>query len=545
MDATAKKIVGMLSDERMERRCAAAMVLAELRLKESEVVEALGRCLAEDHRLLQLYALEALAGSRAPKVAGYVTPLLDHPDEEVRTQAAALLASQGSRAAAALAKDLLTAPLSRRRAIVSILARNHDGEIFHRLCQLLPDAEIGEYTLNALRSEVEHLDPDAADSLRTKVTALLKDKMWLSDAAGTGRALRLLGYLGSSKTVKLILPFASEKNAVPVRLAALAALRRPLAAAPSTERAVQVLLGYTDDPDATLARAALDTLRGLKLPEDAGKLLLSLAEGRHAETRRFALEALGRSGNQSVMKSLLGHLAGDDPAAREAAASSLARMEGAGAALVKELETAGDDLERVRVLCRLVRRHPDPLKPASRQSISDLAQKAMDRGRATAEPLLDLLAAMDPEGYAALLTDRALAHKRAKRYDQALTLLSKLEAARLLDDEGRYAALVSGLASRPSKKELGRASRTTDPVLRFIVALLENGDNVAKRMVQDKSLTPDDLFYIGFNFVESKDEDEKEFGGALLAHLAAGGARTKLGRSAKNKLHLVQRSTGK
>jgi hypothetical protein len=160
MDATLKKIVGMLDDDRMDRRCAAAMVIGELRLKDAEVVEALGRCLAEDNRLLQLYALEALAGQKSPKIPALVTPLLDSSDEELRTQASALLVGQGSRAAASLLKELQGAPVARRRALVSILARSHEAEVMEKLFALLPDPELGEFTLNALRGELDHLGPE-------------------------------------------------------------------------------------------------------------------------------------------------------------------------------------------------------------------------------------------------------------------------------------------------------------------------------------------------------------------------------------------------
>jgi len=72
-----------------------------------------------------------------------------------------------------------------------------------------------------------------------------------------------------------------------------------------------------------------------------------------------------------------------------------------------------------------------------------------------------------------------------------------------------------------------------------MVELLSRGFPLASRMRKEKCLTPDDLFFVGFNFSESKDEDEKAFGGALLSHLADQSSRTKLGRSAKNKLKLV------
>lgn len=545
MDATLKKVVELLSDERLERRCAAAILLAELRPKEAEVLEALGAALAEENRLLRLYVLEALAGMRSPKIAGLVTPLLDSGDEEVRAQAAALLGSQGARASAALARELADAPVPRRRAIISILAHQHDKETFDRLCRLFPDPEVGEYALNALRGEVDHMGDEETEALRAQVGALLKDKKLLADPEGTGRALRLLGYLRSPRSLRTILPFCAEKHPGAVRLAALAALRRPLQAGAALEGALEPILACAEDADGTLARAAIDTLRGVKLPEGDGLAprLLKLSESPHAEVRKFALEAVGRTGagGGKALKGLLAALAGDDPAAREAAASSLGRLEGAGPALVKELEAAAGakNVEQVRLVGRVLRRHPDPLKPAAKQAIAELAADAMEQGSPVAEPLAELLAAVHAEGYAALLADRALAHKKAKRFAEAFALFAKLGAAGLLDGETRYAALVCGLCALPSKKELGRASRTTDPVLKLIVELLAKGEPVGTKLVKEKALEAEDLFYVGFNFIESKDDDEKELGATLLSHLAETAPRSKLGRSAKNKLHLA------
>ena len=59
------KIVDMLSDERIERRCAAAMVLGELRVKDERAVDRLCACLAEEVGPLHLFVLEALAAMQS------------------------------------------------------------------------------------------------------------------------------------------------------------------------------------------------------------------------------------------------------------------------------------------------------------------------------------------------------------------------------------------------------------------------------------------------------------------------------------------------
>jgi hypothetical protein len=193
----------------------------------------------------------------------------------------------------------------------------------------------------------------------------------------------------------------------------------------------------------------------------------------------------------------------------------------------------------VRLYARLIRRQANALKPAARKSIAELAGRALEEKQPGADPLLELLLAIDQEAYAKLLGQQAQSYRKAKRFDQAAQVLARLDSAGLLDEDGRYTALICGLCALPSKKELARASRTTDPVLRQLVALLGRGEPVARQLKKEKCLTDDDLFYIGFNFSESKDEDEQAFGAELLSHLAETAPRSKLGRSAKNKLHLM------
>ncbi len=407
-----------------------------------------------------------------------------------------------------------------------------------RLMEFLPDADIGEHILAAMRNEIDHMDKDETEALRKKVAALLKQKEWLTDPGRTARGLRLLGYIRSPMLVRTILPFAEDKKPVPVRLAALAALRRPLSSARSTSKTFLALLEHAEDPDPTLARAAVDTLRALPLCVEATEQLLKLSEGRHAEARAFALESLGRMGNPSVIRNLISHLGGDDPVARDAAIKALSDIEGAGAALVKEIQSA-EDPAYMLLLCKVLRRHAAGLKPAARRSIVALAVRALEEDWPTAPPLLRLLSAVDPEGHADALLARATSHQQAGRHQVAFALLSRMNEAAMLDEKGRYAAIVAGLCAQASKKDLGRASRSTHPILRHVSALVDSGYSLATELIAEKKLTPEDLFYIGFNFSESKDDTEQDFGGDLLLHLAETSPRSKLGRSAKNKLRLM------
>jgi hypothetical protein len=55
---------------------------------------------------------------------------------------------------------------------------------------------------------------------------------------------------------------------------------------------------------------------------------------------------------------------------------------------------------------------------------------------------------------------------------------------------------------------------------------------------KEKKLVPEDLFNLGFVFAE-RPGDERSLGRSLLEHVAASVPRTKIGKSAKNKLKLL------
>src|ERR1051326_3482408 len=92
MDRVIQSICGMLQSPDGMRRCAAAMVLAELRPKEAAVVKALGDALKDANQLLTRYVLEAFEAIGSRSVVPYVLPLLEAPEIETKLRAAAIIA---------------------------------------------------------------------------------------------------------------------------------------------------------------------------------------------------------------------------------------------------------------------------------------------------------------------------------------------------------------------------------------------------------------------------------------------------------------------
>ena len=539
MQPPVTKIIKMLDDSRPERRYAALMVLGELGLKEATIVKRIVACLEGDDPLLQRYALEALGSLRAHKIAKHVAPFLESHDDELRARALALLAAQGDKASAEIAKELDQGSPARRREIAKILAKNHDAQTMAQLLDRLGDPEIGDAVMQTLRGEIERMSAQETTSVQKLLLARVKSKQLMRDENAGAHTLRLLGYIRDGKLVATLLPFLKTGQPLAIRLAAIAGLRRPLKASKTTDKAVLALLEQAADSESHVARASIETLRPLQLPEGSAKVLGSLADSPHADVRAFAVEALGRRGDNKAIAMVVDRLSSDDPASREAASRALRRADGAVAQLLKQLKQTVDDGPGTERLVRLLVPHASELKPTARREVVELTVSALQEHRAAAPQLLRLARAADAHGYAQALTERAMKHRKAKRFDQAFALFNQLEDASLLEDDGRYAALVCGLAVNSAKKDLARAARGTSPVLRHAVKLVEVGFPVGGRLKRESALDSEDLFYLGFNFVESKDEDEKEFGATLLSQIAQKSPRSKLGKSAKNKLRLV------
>ncbi|HEU4339253.1 MAG TPA: HEAT repeat domain-containing protein, partial [Planctomycetota bacterium] len=76
MSAELDKIVKMLESANAELQCAAAMVLGELESKDAKVHDALLAALKSDNEEVRLYAVEALARTRAREAAPHFIPFL-------------------------------------------------------------------------------------------------------------------------------------------------------------------------------------------------------------------------------------------------------------------------------------------------------------------------------------------------------------------------------------------------------------------------------------------------------------------------------------
>ncbi len=545
------KVFALLDADRVELRCAAAMVLGEAGKRDARAGKALAAKLADDNPMMRRFVLDALEAQGARGLAKELAPLLGSADDEVRERAMRLLAAQGAGAEAALGRALAHGAPAGRKQAVALLVKSAGAGALDALLGCLDDPELGEHVLQQLRAHiVDHGDDKARALLSARVAAELarvggrrnqKKQIATELVPRMAALLRLAGYLADPRSLPVLVGHAAASWPQPVRLAAIAGMRRLVAGATgkAVDDAVLALIAWADDADAPVARAAVDTLHGAHIPEAQVKRFAALTKARNPDARRLATERLAALSGKAAIPTLIDELLAPDHALREAAARSLAGApEAAGPLAIALGDAPGEEV--ARRLAHVLRAH-DGRVPAA--AVKTLVERYRTRaGKGEAGPvvgiLLDALEHLDPGAHAALLFERAARLRKAGHHHDAFVALRPLAHSRApLDDEQRFYLGVLGL--KAGGRNLLRSARSADPVLQQFAQLVQAGYPVTRQLGKQKDLELEDLFTLGFNFVESTDENEKGLGVELLELVSDRQPRGKLGVAAKNKLKLA------
>jgi hypothetical protein len=603
-------ILDLLDSERVELRAAAATVLAAVGKGDRSVEAALTGRLADADGGVRRIALEGLAGMGASGIAAQLVPLLRGDDETLAERAAQVLAQQGAVAEGALRKEIGTGPIAARRVMAQLLLRRGTQPAVEAVIDQLPDDEFGEQALQLLRHEldqgneklanlIEKLAVDrAADAHKGLAKAWAKAKQAPARGAGPtkkgakksgkpaasgsngaptdaasatapaadplrdpdvargaaelGSLLRLIGYLARPSTQSLLLRYAGAEQPQPIRLAAIAGLRRIVAQSETrgTEKVVEALIELADGDDAAVAQSAVDTLHGARIPEALAKPFAALARSRHAFAQKLAMERLPAGGGAGAVKALVEALGGDDPTARDAAARGLAKAPEAVLPLVRALLAAGDE-QIARRYAGALRSHRGHVSSLAIDELVDAVRGAMERsakGKSTADQIVlervlaELVADVAPARHVELLFDRARRLHRSGKPVEAFGSLKSLLRSRAdldaaIDDEQRF--FLALLALGAAGEGILRTARADDPVFDQLSRLAAKGFPVAKRLSREKDISDDAIYALGFRLIESGDGAHEDLGAELLQGIIDERPRSKLAKAARNKLKLT------
>ncbi len=591
-------VIELLEHDRAELRAAATTVLAAVGKGHAGALDGLTERLADPEPAIRRLALDGLAALGATGIAAKLVPLLRGGDDGLAERAAEVLAQQGAAAEAAMRKELASGPVPARRIMAQLLLRRASAPSVEAVLDQLGDAEFGEQALQLVRAELDAgadklaaiVDKSAGQRASEAGRALHKAWARASKAAADGAKagakagkagkaasqaapvaadplrdpevsqliavqsalLRLIGYMARPASQHMLLAQAEADRPRPIRLAAIAALRRIVAAseAKGTEAAVAAMIDYADGDDLAVAQAAIDTLRGARIPDKLAKDFAALARSKNVAAQKLAMERLPAGGGASAVKALVEALGGADPTARDAAGRGLAKAPEAVMPMMKALVECEDE-QVARRYAGALRAHRGHVSAAAVDLLVDYVRGHLERyfkGKASAESMVlervaaELLADLAPTHHVELLFERAKRLRKAGKPVEAFGSLKPLlrthaDIDDAIDDDHRF--LLALLAIEAAGDGILRTVTGDNPVLAQFARLSGRGYPVAKKLAREKDVSDEAIYGLGFALIESRDATNGELGAELLQGIIDERPRSKLAKSAKNKLKLA------
>jgi hypothetical protein len=158
----------------------------------------------------------------------------------------------------------------------------------------------------------------------------------------------------------------------------------------------------------------------------------------------------------------------------------------------------------------------------------------LEGGDRRADPLLFWLREAGFKELRDRLEERAVALRKKKQYATAMVYLRLLARDPACGEPVRIE--LAGCGLKVSSHGLDADARAGDPSLEQFAGLLHRHEiDLGKWIAQAKWLDAEDLFYLGFHFVEGSRE-EKEFGAEVLRLVVRRAPTSKRAKEAKNKL---------
>jgi hypothetical protein len=154
----------------------------------------------------------------------------------------------------------------------------------------------------------------------------------------------------------------------------------------------------------------------------------------------------------------------------------------------------------------------------------------------------ELIADIAPSQHVELLFERAHRLRKAGKPVEAFGSLKPLLRSRAdidtaIDDDHRF--FLAQLSLEAMGEGLVRSLHADDPVFEKFARLAAKGYPVAKKLAKNDEVSDEHIYALGFRLIESGDGSNEELGAELLEGIIEERPRSKLAKSAKNKLKLT------
>lgn len=533
MPIPTNKLLRLLQPDRpLEVRCAAALVMGELGVKDPELSRALCEAISDGEAPLRLEVIKAIGKLRVEPALPQLLARIKGGGVESE-EAAHAAARLGARGTKALQEMMPKVAPGLRRYIAAALAVGGTAAAETATAAVLLDKDPGvvEAAVRSLMAQIPTLGAGPRQGLTEQLLHLLDDRKNPLAPASEAAVVRLLAALDDPRAGPALWDRILPPHRPEVRTAALQALGK-WAAAPGKEQ-VKRLFACAADPDFRMAAPALMILKHLPVSDRIVPEWVALLRAPDVAIRHAAMEQVGDRDTPEVADALLVQLYHPDRALREGALARLARLGQGRAALTKALleeESADRAWTLARAQAPFVKEYP----PAWRKEVFGRACPYLEAGDRRADPLLFLLREGDAAELRDRLEERALALRKKKAYAEALHYLRLLTRDPACGFPIRLEQAACGLKVSPHDQST--EARSNDPCLAQFANLSQNYETeLAEQVEKMKWLEPEDLWYLGFHFAEQEGRP-KAFAGKVLHLLLKRSPRSKLAQAAKSKL---------
>jgi HEAT repeat protein len=529
-------VVSLLDHPRGERRSAAAIVLAEYAPKNEVVIERLREAVRRpDDASLRRHAADAI-GAIAPKsIVTDLQHLLKDPDRNVRDTASRVLASGKTVKASEIAKMLDGNDEKERLAAIVVLGAMGGREARQRLLSQLAGGSMKVHgaVIDALRPSLTTADGAEAQAAIEDIRAVTDLDVLVTDPDFALAIVQILSNISDEASCSLLMTVAGSQASPEVRASAIEAIKRVVKTKKPDPNVFKFLIEMVEDKTqpAEIHGAAIEALLGFEVPLTLEPRVRGLLTSESASIRRFAIRALGQLDTSPAAKGLAKVVESGDPADREAALE-VARLTMNGRAELARLLGRTKEEARARQIAASLRGKGEELEASTRQLLENLVVEVPPE---TAEIIIELLKGVGGQSASKVqdsLLEKAMKLKKKAQWQDAITIFKSIGHGQSADPEARFQLGVCEL--KVSKKTIVRGP-SNDPCVQTFAALQRVRDfPVLERLKAEKSIEPDEMYYLGFTLAEGN-ATEQALGGEILSVLAEDEA-SKLGKMARNKL---------
>ena len=537
MDNTLRQLLTLVEKGTIEQRCAALLVAGALKLNGPGLMKIVETLLQQPNPILKDYALRYCEEVKPKDAVPLWAQLLEDNDRDTQERAVRLLIAAGHSAVQPLLQRAPEASRPWQVNAARVLCAVRGKAAFRGLLQLLRSGsdECNKSICDLMTPVLRDLAPAEQDMLYAEVEDFAGSLDTKQQRPALISALRLLGQLGRPQARRWLFKCLGAEQPSAIRSHALVALLQCLRRQELRKDEHAKLFALLEESEfSEVTRLALELLDAHELPDDSRPLLSQLMQSPHGEVQKFALRKMGDFGTPATVRTLVEQLGDPDYRRRDVAARSLRKIPEARAALIKELLACADASKAWSMVELLA-----SFEGKWRQDMLDALWKrfhaAVEEDDRIQAAFLHVLKQANAEFVYAQLAANGARLVKAKKYKEAVGFLTPLKEFADFKPEHQFSLAVAQLKLHAHTV----ATHRQHPAVVLLAELYRNSAYpLFEALKKEKSLTPEELFALGFTLAE-RSGDERTLGRDLLQHIASQFPRNKIGKSAKNKLKLI------